>query len=95
MKTIKAAIATFKQTQADLHYEAVHLDDETGRYLNQRIFLRAVRVETLGRLMYRVNVLVCKQRGHKIEVEGHAGPESGYEDFYCKRCGWSDHHTYY
>ena len=39
---------------------------------------------------------VCAVRGHRIEVDGHFGPDSGYESWDCDRChcvGGS--HTYY
>lgn len=41
-----------------------------------------------------VNTL-CRLRGHDWLVEGHAGPESGYEDFECRRCGEGHHIVYY
>jgi len=42
-----------------------------------------------------VGSLLCKYRGHDIECESFAGPESGVEYFNCRRCGWGSKHIYY
>lgn len=41
------------------------------------------------------NMSLCKMFGHKIEVDANIGPESGSEDLYCARCGYSQHIRYY
>jgi len=33
--------------------------------------------------------LVCAVRGHDLEDEGYANPESGCIDMVCQRCGYS------
>lgn len=38
----------------------------------------------------------CHLYDHKIESDGGwVGPDSGGDDFYCTRCGWSKRITYY
>jgi len=40
--------------------------------------------------------LLCRRGATcHIEMEGHAGPDSGYEDWWCTRCGRSGGHIYY
>lgn len=31
----------------------------------------------------------CERFGHKLTSAGYAGPDSGYENIYCRRCGFS------
>jgi hypothetical protein len=39
---------------------------------------------------------ICALRGHRIEVESYAGPESAEESHSCSRCGRGlFHHIYY
>jgi hypothetical protein len=38
---------------------------------------------------------ICKWFGCKIEMEGHADGDSGYEDWWCTHCGRGGHHIYY
>jgi hypothetical protein len=42
-----------------------------------------------------VLITLCHYKGHKWYVESNCGPESGSEDFYCERCGYSHHIIYY
>ena len=39
--------------------------------------------------------LVCKVKGHDIEMDGWCTPNTGGESWECKRCGWGGSHTYY
>ena len=39
---------------------------------------------------------ICRWYGHDMEDTGsYAGPESGCEDFTCRRCHWNFTHIYY
>lgn len=39
---------------------------------------------------------ICARFGHKWEDNGsYAGPDTGSDDFICKRCGKEFHHIYY
>lgn len=40
-------------------------------------------------------ILVCKIRGHKLDCETIAGPNTGSDYMWCHRCGWSDEIIYY
>ena len=44
---------------------------------------------------WSIRHVVCHFKGHDIIDESFAGPETGYDSFYCDRCGWSFDHTYY
>lgn len=37
----------------------------------------------------------CKHFGHKYVSNSWAGPDTGGEEHYCTRCGYSWEHTYY
>lgn len=40
--------------------------------------------------------LVCWQKGHIIDqIDSSIGPDHGWEDFGCSRCGWSAHVCWY
>ena len=38
-------------------------------------------------LLRKVATKVCKIRGHKLEDQSSAGPDSGNADYGCSRCG--------
>ena len=47
-------------------------------------------------LRLRVAVRTCKAAGHKlVDAGSHAGPEGAADNFECRRCGWTFHHTYF
>lgn len=37
----------------------------------------------------------CWRKGHNLEEDGWAGPDSGGISIHCKRCGWSYQHILY
>ena len=46
--------------------------------------------------MYTMENTLCRLKGHKVlTVDSHAGPDSGWESFQCKRCGVCWGVTYY
>jgi hypothetical protein len=44
---------------------------------------------------YFISCTVCRYKGCDIEVDGWATPDTGGEDWYCKRCGKGGTHIYY
>lgn len=44
---------------------------------------------------FKINVTICKYRGHNIVMEADIGPDSGIEYWECTRCGFSGSYTYY
>lgn len=47
-----------------------------------------------SRLTWAVEAALCRLLGHRLEDDGHAGPESGCIDLQCRRCGWSPGRTW-
>jgi len=42
-----------------------------------------------------IGPLICEKFGHNLTNNGYANSESGADDFYCSRCGFSHVHIYY
>jgi hypothetical protein len=45
-------------------------------------------------IIHLVSRIICKIKGHKWIDEGSAGPESGYIEMSCDRCGYSNPREY-
>ena len=59
------------------------------------VFISECKFEKLSRTKWIknvikdvINIFICYIRGHDLEEQGHAGPEYGYIEMSCKKCGY-------
>ena len=58
-------------------------------------YATASAMVTMDELLQAAAKRKCKAVGHKLKDISHIGPESGKEEIYCTRCGYSWRHTWY
>lgn len=58
-------------------------------------YATASAIVTMEELLQAVAKRKCKAEGHKLKDISCIGPESGKEEIYCTRCGWSSTWIYY
>lgn len=57
------------------------------------IYTTTIARDAWQQLMY---TQVCRRRGHRwVEAKSYAGPDTGWEERTCGRCGYHFNHTWY
>lgn len=62
---------------------------------NGKLYFFGERFTLCEAIKMKINEMICKYRGHKIVDESYGGPETGYFDAHCTRCGVIWHETLY
>lgn len=60
-----------------------------------RTFTGHLMLTIADRLRYAYLLTICTIYGHDIKITGYGGPDHGYDNIECTRCGMYHHHTYY
>ncbi len=68
---------------------------QIGPQANVPFWLYLITYHVAIQIGWAIRSSVCHFKGHDIEDNSYAGPETGYDSFHCVRCGWSLEHTYY
>jgi hypothetical protein len=90
LRKIKGIISTISEWKKDLDY-LVYADQSVRFFDGKRPFPYVVyAVGVIAGMIWSklMEWTVCRKLSHDWVNTGHAGPDSGTDGGYCKRCGW-------